>query len=237
MKRTLIIFLILIVGAGAFFYFYKGGDLFKNIIGGKIVKEGVIEYDITYPKVDPNSMMVSGLPSKAFLRFKNDNMVNDMSGMMGLISITYISNQTTKKVAQTLTLINKKYVSDISPEEMQKMNASYLSGIESGKNTQVIAGLKCKEAIVKLVNGEEVHVFYTNEIGIKNPNWSNPYSKIDGVMMDFTMERYGLAMHLKAKSVISQKVDDAAFNIPDDHKKISFAELEKILQELNPGSN
>src|ERR1035437_8526050 len=181
-------------------------------------------------------MMISGLPSKAFLRFKDNNMVNDMSGMMGLISITYISNQTTKKVAQTLTLINKKYVSDISTEEMKKMN-SYLTGIEPGKNTQDIAGFKCKEAIVKLVNGEEVHVFYTNDIGIKNPNWSNPYSKLDGVLMDFTMERYGLAMHLKAKSVLAQKVDDTAFDIPDDHKKISFAELEKILQELNPASN
>jgi hypothetical protein len=237
MKRIIIILIILLIGTGAFLYFYKGGNLFSKILGGKIVKEGVIEYDITYPKVDPNSMMVSGLPSKAFLRFKNNNMVNDMSGMMGLISITYISNQTTKKVAQTLTLINKKYVSDISTDEMKQMNDSYLTGITQGKNTEVIAGLKCKEAIVKLVNGEEVHVFYTNEIGIKNPNWSNPYSKIDGVMMDFTMERYGLAMHLKAKSVLAQKVDDAAFDIPDDHKKISFAELEKILQELNPGSN
>ena len=239
MKRTLYILLIVFIlaGAGVFLYFYKGGELFNKITGGKSIKEGVIEYDITYPKTDPNSMMVSGLPSKAFLRFKNDNMVNDMSGMMGLISITYISNQATKKVAQTLTLINKKYVSDISADELQKMNGSYLTGIEPGKNTQMIAGFKCKEAIVKLVNGEEVHVFYTKDIGIKNPNWSNPYSKLDGVLMDFTMERYGLAMHLKAKSVTVQKIADSSFDIPDDHKKISFAELEKILQELNPASN
>jgi hypothetical protein len=237
MKRAIFILLILLIGTGAFFYFYKGGDLFKKMIGGKAIKEGVIEYDITYPKADPNSMMISGLPSKAFLRFKDNNMVNDMSGMMGLISITYISNQTTKKVAQTLTLINKKYVSDISVEEMNKMNGSYLSGIEPGKNTQEIAGFKCKEEIVKLQNGESIHVFYTNDIGITNPNWSNPYSKIDGVLMDFQMERYGLAMHLKAKSVLVQKIEDTAFDIPDDHKKIPFAELEKILQELNPASN
>ncbi len=237
MKRAIYILLILLIGTGIFFYFYKGSDLFKTMIGGKAIKEGIIEYDITYPKVDPNNMMVSGLPSKAFLRFKNNNMVNDMSGMMGLISITYISNQTTKKVAQTLTLISKKYVSDISTEEMKKMNDSYLSGIESGKNTQEIAGFKCKEAIVTLQNGETVHVFYTNDIGIKNPNWSNPYSKIDGVLMDFQMERYGLTMHLKAKSVLAQKIDDNTFDVSSDHKKIPFAELEKILQELNPASN
>lgn len=239
MKRAIYILLILLIliGTGSFFYFYKEGALFKKMIGGKAMKEGVIEYDVTYPKVDPNSMMVSGLPSKAFLRFKNNNMVNDMSGMMGLISITYISNQTNKKVAQTLTLINKKYVSDISTEELNKMNDSFLVGIEPGKNTQEIAGFKCKEAIVKLQNGETAHVYYTNDIGIANPNWSNPYSKIDGVLMDFQLERYGLAMHLKAKSVLAQQVEDTAFDIPEDHKKIPFAELEKILQELNPSSN
>ncbi|MBI4946391.1 MAG: hypothetical protein HY840_08325 [Bacteroidetes bacterium] len=239
MKRAAYILLILliVIGTGSFLYFYNGGNLFKKLIRGKAIQEGVIEYDVTYPKVDPNSMMVSGLPSKAFLRFKNNNMVNDMSGMMGLISITYISDQTNKKVAQTLTLINKKYVSDISEEEMKKMNDSFLSSIEHGKNTQEIAGFKCKEAIVTLQNGETTHVYYTNDIGITNPNWSNPYTKIDGVLMDFQMERYGLAMHLKAKSVFSQTIDDTAFNIPEDHKKIPFAELEKILQELNPAAN
>src|ERR1051326_8642981 len=82
-KRFLIIILLLLAGGGAFLYFYKGGELFKKMLGGKDISEGVIEYDITYPKLDPNNMMVSGLPNKAYLRFKNNNMVNDMSGMMG----------------------------------------------------------------------------------------------------------------------------------------------------------
>lgn len=236
-KRLLFIFLILLVGTGAFLYFYKDGELFRKILGGKNIREGVIEYDITYPKLDPNNMMVSGLPNKAYLRFKNNNTVNDMSGMMGLISITYIAELSNKSVAQTLTLINKKYVSDISSDEMQHLNDSYLNKIEPGKNIQNIAGFNCKEAIISLQNGETIHVYYTNDIGIMNPNWSNPYTKIDGVLMDFQMERYGIAMHLKAKQVLVQKIDDSAFQISDDHKKIPFSELEKILQELNPVSN
>lgn len=237
-KRLLLILLIVLVGATAFLYFYKDGELFKKILGGKDIKEGVIEYDITYPKLDPNNMMVSGLPNKAYLRFKDNNTVNDMSGMMGLISITYIVKPSTKSVAQTLTLINKKYVSDISPDDMKHLNDSYLDKIEQGKNTQNIAGFNCKEAIVSLKNGETIHVYYTNDIGIINPNWANPYSKIDGVLMEFEMERYGVAMHLKAKTVIAQKIEDNAFDVSaSDYKKIPFAELEKILMELNPVSN
>ena len=238
LKKTLLFLLVVLIGTGAFLYFYKDGELFKKMLGGKNISEGVIEYDISYPKLDPNNMMVSGLPNKAYLRFKNNNTVNDMSGMMGLISITYISKQSDKSVAQTLTLINKKYVSDISADEMNKMNSDYISKVEQGKNTQTIAAFKCKEAIITLKNGETLHVFYTNDIGIANPNWSNPYSKIDGVLMDFEMERYGLTMHLKAKQVLAQKIDDNAFSVADaDYKKIPFPELEKILVELNPSGN
>ncbi|TAL63359.1 MAG: hypothetical protein EPN85_00250 [Bacteroidetes bacterium] len=238
MRKNLIIIIILVFVAGiaVVFYLYKNG----GILGGKDISEGVIEYDITYPKLDPNSMMVSGMPSKAYLRFKGNNMSNDMSGMMGLISITYISNHQSRVVEQRLTLINKKYASEISADDLKRLNDSYLSSVEDGGGSAEIAGYKCKEAIVKLMDGEQVKIYYTNDIGIENPNWSNPYSKIDGVLMEFQMERYGVVMHLRAKSVLAQKVEDEAFQIPADsteYKKIIFSELEKILEELNPGSN
>ena len=101
-KRLIFIFLILLVGIAIFLYLYKGGCTFKSMLGSKGITEGVIEYDITHPKLDPNSMMASGMPSKAFLRFKDNNTSNDMSGMMGLINITYISNLKKKEVEQRL---------------------------------------------------------------------------------------------------------------------------------------
>lgn len=229
-KKQIVYLLILFTGISTLFY--RCG-----VIGGKDISEGVIEYDITYPKLDPNSMMVSGMPNKAYLRFKDNNMSNDMSGMMGLISITFISNHEKKAVEQRLTLINKKYASEISAEDLQRLNDSYVVSVEEKSSKSEIAGFKCKEATVKLINGEEIKVSYTNDIGIKDPNWSNPYHQIDGVLMEFQMERYGVVMHLKAKSVLAQTIDDDTFKVPADsseYKMIVFAELEKILQELNP---
>ena len=235
-KWFIVITLSLAVIAVIVFFFIKnGGDLSHMI--GKDISEGVIEYDITYPKINPNSMMLQGMPNKAYLRFKNNDMVNDMSGMMGLISIVYIAKQSPQSVMQTLTLINKKYASDISLEEMNKINGDYVTKIEKGKNTKEIAGYKCKEAIVTLYNGDQVNVFYTKDIAIKNPNWSNPYNQIEGVLMDFQMERYGLIMHLKAKQVTAQPIDDSAFTITDEYQKVSFAELDKMLMELNPSGD
>lgn len=238
-KKIIIISLVLVAGIGVALYLLSGSAMF-SLLGGKGISEGVIEYDISYPKLDPNSMMVSGMPNKAYLRFKNNNMSNDMSGMMGLISITYISNLKNQAVEQRLTLINNKYSSEISADDLKRLNDSYVSSVDDGGKDSTIAGYKCKEAIVKLLDGDTLKVYYTNEIDINNPNWSNPYGKIDGVLMDFQMERYGVAMHLRAKSVLAQKMDDEVFRLPADtseYKKIVFSELEKILQELNPGSN
>lgn len=208
--------------------------------GSSGLSEGIIEYEITYPKMDPNNMMVNGLPSRAYLRFKDNNMSNDMSGMMGLISITYISNAQNKGVEQRLTLFNNKYASTISPADLEKMNSSYVVSVEDGKKTAEIAKFKCKESIVKLANGEKISVYSTNDISIENPNWSNPYKQIDGVLMDFEMEKYGVVMHLKATSVLSQKVEDEAFTIPADsseYKIIDIHALEDIMRELNPAGN
>jgi hypothetical protein len=231
-KKLILISILLLSGVGAFFCLPGCG-----VLGGNGITEGVIEYDITYPKLDPNSMMVSGMPNKAYLRFKNNNMSNDMSGMMGLISVTYISSHESRAVEQRLTLINKKYASQIPADYLEKMNGSYVASLEDGSGVKEIAGYKCKEAVVKLAGGEQIKVYYTNDIGIKNPNWSNPYSKIDGVLMDFQMERYGVVMHLKATSVLAQKVEDEAFSLPADsteYKMIDIDELGKILEELNP---
>jgi GLPGLI family protein len=231
-KKLILISILLLSGVGAFFCLPGCG-----VLGGNGITEGVIEYDITYPKMDSNNMMASGMPDKAYLRFKNNNMSNDMSAVMGLVSITYISNNDSNKVEQRLTLFGKKYASSIPADYLEKMNGSYLSSIEKGKTTSEIAGYKCKEAIVKLTSGEEIKVFYTNDIGIKSPNWSNPYATIDGVLMDFQMERYGVVMRLRATSVLAQKVEDEAFKVPADStefKLISIEELGKILEELNP---
>ena len=112
------------------------------------------------------------------------------------------------------------------------MNDSYLSSIEEGTHTQQIAGFKCKEAIAKLQTGESIHVYYTNDIGITNPNWSNPYSKLDGVLIDFQLESYGLSMHLRAKSVLVQKIEDSTFIVPVEYEKILFAKFEATLRMM-----
>lgn len=238
MSKRLGIALVFVIGlAFVVFLYFRNGSSLKNILGDKRITEGVIEYEVSYPKFDPSNMLISGMPDKAYLRFKNNDMSNDMSGMMGLINISFISNHSNKSVIQALTLLNKKYVSDVNNGALEKMNGSYIESIQPGTHTKNIAGFKCKEAIVKLKAGQTIHIFYTKDIGIKDPNWSNPYHGIDGVLMDFQVEKYGIIMAIKAKTVRAEDINDSVFQVDtNDHKKIPLSELEKMLDELNPSS-
>lgn len=232
--RKVLVIVLLVLTAGLLAYYFLFSD---HSFAGPDISEGVIEYDISYPKLDPNSMMVAGMPDKAFLRFKNNNTSNEMSGMMGLISISYITNHASKLIEQRLTLINKKYASNINAEDLKRLNESYIEKVTETGGTKEIAGYKCNEASVKLLDGTSVNVYFTDDIEIEDANWSNPYRAINGVLMDFTMERYGVSMHLTATSVKAEKCEDELFKLPADsseYKLIEFAELEKILEELNP---
>ena len=80
-----------------------------------------------------------------------------------------------------------------------------------------------------------MYVFFTNDISIKDPNWSNPYKAISGVLMEFQIQRYGILMELTAKTVSEESVDEDIFKTSfTEYKKIPPDELDNMLQELNP---
>lgn len=204
-------------------------------LAGK-VNEGTVEYDISYPALDPNSIVLAGMPNKAYYKFKNNNSITEMEGMMGLITITFVSDYKKKTITQKVNLVQKKYASVLDEKKIDEMNKSFtVKEMKLLSGTKEIAGKKCKKAEATLGNGEKIIVFYTNEISVKDPNWNNPYKEIDGVLMEFQIERYGIVMNLTAKTVTKEAVNDKEFLTSfDEYKKIPAEKLDNMLRELNP---
>jgi hypothetical protein len=194
--------------------------------------EGTIEYEVTYPSMDPNDLM--GLPDKAIYRFKNGNSITGFSGMMGLVNIVFIAFDETKTAKQTLHLIDKKYVADVDYNRIQQMNKEFITAVKEADGTKDICGYKCKKVQATLSNGSTIDAYYTPELGVKNINWCNPYADVKGVMMEFEVEKYGITMKITAKKVTKESVDDESFNVPADFDKTSIDKLNKILEDLNP---
>jgi len=199
----------------------------------KFISEGVIEYDAKV--VDESNPMASLAPNKMLVKFKNNYSVAEMSAGMGLFATSFISNPEEKKLIQLVKLLNKKFSLVQNEAEIKKENLSYPVDVKLVEGTKVIAGYNCKKAHVKLEDEygvNEFDIYYTTELDIKDPNFANPYSMIDGVLMEYQLKKFGLEMRFTAKVVKNESIDDITFELPADYKKISQAEMNELFLGL-----
>ena len=200
----------------------------------KFLSEGRIEYSAAL--VDQSNSMASMAPSKMTIKFKENKSCVEMSAGMGLFSTSFVSNPEDKSLLQMVKLLNKKFWLMQDSNNINKENESYKFEIKPTKETKIIAGYKCEKAIVHIKDSEidapDFVIYYTKDLNIHNPNFSNPFSKIDGVLMEYQMKKFGLEMKFVANKVIKESVDDAIFKVPDDYKKISQKEMDELFQGL-----
>ena len=197
--------------------------------------EGVIEYGITYPKMDKNNFMKDFMPSKMKFAFKEDTYSNSFSAGMGMFKSSFVCNKNDLQFFQMVKLINKKYALKLSGGEISKsmkLKPSY--SVEFTNDVKNIIGYNCNKAIVT-VNNEQQDVFivyYTDKIKINTPNWCNEFVAIPGVMLEYQYEKYGICMRFSAKKITFKKVDDEEFLLPSEYKVISEPAMEKEMQEI-----
>ena len=82
------------------------------------------------------------------------------------------------------------------------------------------------------VANESFYVYYTDEINIRDPNWSNIFKEIDGVLLEYQMERYGIMMKFTAKSVTETKLEETDFQLTSDYENLTLTDLEKEINAI-----
>lgn len=196
------------------------------------LSEGTIVY--TAEVMDNNSAFASMAPNKMTVKFKNNKCVAEMNAGMGLLSTSFISNPDAKTFIILIKFMNKKYSVVKADDEIKKDNELFNLEIIPTKVTKKIAGYNCKKAIVHYKGGDplDYDIYYTNELNIKNPNFSNPYYMVDGVLMEYKMKKFGLDIKFTAKSVAKEDVEDSNFNLPEDYKKITEAEMNEMFVDF-----
>lgn len=198
----------------------------------KFISEGEIVYDAAV--VDQANPMAGMAPTKMTVKFKDNKSSAEMSAGMGLFSTTFISDPASKSMTQLVKLLNKKFSLVQDAEAVKKEVDAYPVEITPSKETKTIAGYKCKKAHVKVLDGNasEFDIYYTKGLNIKNPNFANPYSSVDGVLMEYQMKKFGLEMKFTATSVKNVDVDDDVFELPPDYKPITEKEMNDLFVGL-----
>jgi GLPGLI family protein len=203
---------------------------------GKI-SEGVIDYDIEFLDNKENNPIILSLPREMSTMFKDNSTYTLIEGFLSTFKLVYITNSKTNKNYTLFQMMDKKFYHQVDANQLA-------FGYQNMKNLEIvptnikkdILGFKCKKAIAHFPGSghEDIEIYYTKEINVKNPNRNNPFHQIDGVLMEFTVNMLGINMKIRAKNVSRKKISAELFEIPDDFKSVSIKELEDIINRYNP---
>ncbi|MES2592014.1 MAG: hypothetical protein V4608_09025 [Bacteroidota bacterium] len=197
-----------------------------------LISEGVINY--TAEVVDMSNSMADMAPSKMIVKFKNNKSSAGMSAGMGALTMSFIADPEAKTLTQLVWFLGKKYSLIQNSTDIQKENELFNIEIIPTNQTKVIAGYNCKKAKVHYKGGDpnDYDIYYTTEINIENSNFANPYYKIDGVLMEYRIKKFGLELQFTATSVTKEPVEDTNFEIPPEYKAITAQEMTDLFIEL-----
>lgn len=193
------------------------------------ISEGIIEYKAA--PVNPKSSLSMMFPDKMTVKFKNDYTLAELDAGVGAMHIAFLSDPNKRTFTNMVSFLDKKAA--VLDSSAIRTRNYYLPDytVTETKETKKIAGYTCKKAILKFADkSPDMEVWYTNELQVNQPNWSNAFYKIDGVLMDYRLRKFGLELHFTANSVMPAKIDSTVFTIPADYKMISEDELDQSLQ-------
>jgi len=200
-----------------------------NAAGGKF--EGVITYNISFPNTSIPEEQMAMFPKTMTLTVKGSNTRNETVSARG--NRVIISNFD-KKFTVSLTDINGKKLAimktldDINKDNDKRAKPT----IQLTSETKVIAGYKCKKAVVTIErNGDKssLEIWYTNELGGKELNFGNPdYKEIDGMLMEYSIDRRSFTMKYSVSKIEKKSVAASLFEIPSGYTVTTEAEMRSM---------
>lgn len=197
--------------------------------------EGVIEYTMSFPEMDPNGLMADMLPEKSFLSFNRDHQSLDLSAGMGVFKTSLVVNTPGQVVDYHMSIMGKSLVAELRRRDMIHLNKTPPTiAVIQTLARDTIAGLPCKQAylIYEGLDMPEAEVWYTEAIPMESPNWYGPFNDIPGVMMRYELVHHNIRMRFEARSVKLGPVDQVKFATRTDYQKVSPEVLYQQLDEV-----
>jgi GLPGLI family protein len=198
------------------------------------ITSGRIDYDITYLNDNLDEKTMELLPKHMKLSFDENQALNNIEGFLGFYKLDAITDFHTRKCSTILKIFDKNYLFQGRRDEMM----CCFDSMEDMKITEtnekkVIAGFECRKAVVFLPSsGKQFDIFYTDKIELKRPNSTNPYRKINGVLMEFELNLLYLKMRFTADKFQTLSVDPTKNALPKNIRDITRDQMTQLLNKL-----
>jgi len=227
---------LVIIGLIAILYSCSSGtDLFKDQM-----TEGQILYKVTYPDMDDDNMMASILPSEMKIAFKGNYYNSEFNTYGGIFKNKITVDAEHEKYSQMLKIFKKKIACEYDQVDIDELMQDFPPFVimESGV-LDTLAGVPCKRAhgVFYDLNARDIEIYYSEQIGVKNPNWCSPFNEIDGFLLGYDIDMFNIRMRMIANEVSQGQVDKNEFSITEDYKKVSYKyikiEIEKLMESFD----
>jgi hypothetical protein len=197
----------------------------------KFISEGVIEYDAKV--VNEDHPMAGLMPNKMSVKFKNDLFAAEMS-VMGVFNTVFITDPKKKTLTTLVKMFDVKQACIEEEKALMAESNNYKLDLVETNETKVIAGYKCKKVIATMADDPSIKfdVYYTDELNVTAPNFSNPYSKINGMLMEYRLKKFDIEMAFTAKGVTKEEVPNESFELPAYYKVITKKEMDEYFKAL-----
>ena len=196
-------------------------------------KGGEIIYEISYPCLEKNEeSLLFLLPKKMIMTFSNDQFKNEFifptkNSSLGLI------NNSNKKNAKLLFGLgnNKKYtIVDSNNVDFLLKDLPNYDITKSISQDVFFLEKPCNKIKIKSLKNDSIYEIITlKNLKIKNVNWCTPFNMINDVIMEYSVEQYGMEMHFKAISIKNVRLEEDFLKL---EKKYTFSEMEEYLKEI-----
>ncbi|NQX91828.1 MAG: hypothetical protein HRT74_06845 [Flavobacteriales bacterium] len=200
----------------------------------KATTQGVIVYDVSFPFLK-EKVLLNVFPEEMVVSYKGNQTHGSLKSVGGIVTTEFIANEENRTFSQLLKEFGNRYYMELDQTEVNRYVGTFPEIIlESTGETEVVAGYECKKTIATFVQDSvpPVVLYHTDEIGLDHPNWFTQYSDIEGVLLGYEVEQYGMRMKLLARSVEQKEVDESLFDISKNYQRISYEKMEVVIDSL-----
>lgn len=200
-----------------------------------LVREGTIVYSVDYPNSRKNAFLYSILPKEMEVSFRNGMMRQNVSRANLQNMLLFDCNK--KEIEIYFQYGEEAFKTKLTPKETEGMlhdQATY--DIQFTEETDTLAGFFAKKAIARGRKNKDdvITLWYTEEIDLENPNWYNTFHEVPGVLLAYSVDRFGIRMEYKAKKFIP-KMDKSkmhSFTLPAKGTRITYREYDQKMNNL-----
>lgn len=208
--------------------------LSEKLLAGKL-SQGIITYKVTFPNISADNVINSLLPDKVTMCFKDGQSSINLESVGGVFKSKMVSNEKQLQIEQFVKIFKKRIRARLGEKDIESFNSELPDmTIIKTNQTDSIAGYLCHKAIGVYDDPSmpEINLYYTKDIDLKSPNWFNQYSSIDGVLMWYEIQEFGLKMRLEAVNVDKENIDKSIFKTDTTYSLISPEALKVQLDQL-----